>query len=98
MRSANESFDGSGYPDGLAGAEIPLGARVIAVCVAFDAMISEHPSAPSKTTADALAELHRSAGTQFDPVIVTMFQEIMAERAQVPTAAPERQSPHAVGA
>ena len=51
VRSSHEAWDGSGYPDGLAGDEIPLGARIIAVCDSFDAMISDRPYAPPKTTA-----------------------------------------------
>ena len=75
-------FDGSGYPDGLANAEIPVGARIIAICDAFDAMISNRPYSQPKTTADALAELRRCAGTQFDPAIVPIFEQIITERAR----------------
>jgi two-component system cell cycle response regulator len=85
VRSSHEAFDGSGYPDGLAGDAIPLGARVIAVCDAFDAMISNRAYAPPSTIDDALAELERCAGTQFDPAIVTAFQRIMVQRQQDPT-------------
>jgi diguanylate cyclase (GGDEF)-like protein len=88
VRSSHEAFDGSGYPDGLAGVEIPLGARIITVCDAFDAMISKRPNSASRTTAEALAELRRCAGTQFDPDIVTMFEQVIAERAELPTATP----------
>ncbi|MEA2286486.1 MAG: hypothetical protein QOJ21_2529 [Solirubrobacteraceae bacterium] len=88
VRSSHEAFDGSGYPDGLAGDEIPVGARIIAICDAFDAMISERPYSASSTTAEALAELRRCAGTQFDPAIVGMFEQVIAERAQLPTATP----------
>jgi two-component system cell cycle response regulator len=88
VRSSNESFDGSGYPDGLAGDEIPLGARIIATCNAFDVMISTRPNSPARSTGEALAELHRCAGTQFDPAIVATFEQIMAERALLPTATP----------
>jgi two-component system cell cycle response regulator len=88
VRSSHEAFDGSGYPDGLAGAEIPLGARIIAICDAYDAMTSTRPNAPSKTTAEALTELRRCAGTQFDPAIIATFEQIIAERAQSPTATP----------
>ncbi|MEA2493092.1 MAG: hypothetical protein QOJ29_1003 [Thermoleophilaceae bacterium] len=88
VRSSHEAFDGSGYPDGLAGAEIPLGARIIAICDAYDAMTSTRPNARSKSTAEALAELRRCAGAQFDPAIVTTFEQVIAERAQLPTAAP----------
>jgi two-component system cell cycle response regulator len=85
VRSSHEAFDGSGYPDGLAGDAIPLAARVIAVCDAFDAMISTRPYSPAKPIDEALAELRRCAGTQFDPAIVTAFEQVMAERAQPPT-------------
>ena len=82
----HEAFDGSGYPDALAGVEIPLGARIIAVCDAFDAMISNRPYSPAKTTGQALAELRRCAGTQFDPTIVAVFEQVIANRSQAPTA------------
>jgi two-component system, cell cycle response regulator len=85
VRSSHEAFDGSGYPDGLAGDAIPLGARVIAVCDAFDAMISNRSYSPAITIDDALAELGRCAGTQFDPAIVTAFQRVMVQRHQAPT-------------
>jgi diguanylate cyclase (GGDEF)-like protein len=86
VRSSHEAFDGSGYPDALAGVEIPLGARIIAVCDAFDAMISNRPYTPPKTIDQALAELHRCAGTQFDSVIVQAFEQVINDRAQPPTA------------
>ena len=86
VRSSHEAFDGSGYPDGLAGVEIPLGARIIAVCDAFDAMISERPYSPAKTTAEALAEVRRCAGTQFDPTIVAVFEQVLSDRARLPVA------------
>jgi two-component system cell cycle response regulator len=88
VRCSHEAFDGSGYPDGLAGDAIPLGARVIAICDAFDAMISERPYSSPKTTHEALAELRRCAGTQFDPAVVTVFEQVMVERAQLPTMTP----------
>jgi two-component system cell cycle response regulator len=88
VRSSHEAFDGSGYPDGLAGNEIPLGARIIAICDAFDAMISLRPYSPPRTTEQALAELHRCSGTQFDPTVVHVFAQIIAERAHLPIATP----------
>ena len=86
VRSSHEAFDGSGYPDGLAGVEIPLGARIIAVCDAFDAMISQRPYSPAKTTAEALAEVRRCSGSQFDPEIVAVFEQVLSDRAQLPVA------------
>jgi two-component system, cell cycle response regulator len=86
VRSSHEAFDGTGYPDHVAGVEIPLGARIIAICDAFDAMISDRPYSTPKTADDALAELRRCAGTQFDPQLVALFEQVMAERALSPTA------------
>ena len=88
VRASHEAFDGRGYPDRLADAEIPLGARIIAICDAFDAMISNRPYSRAKTSADALAELRRCAGTQFDPAIVPVFEQIITERAQLPLSTP----------
>jgi two-component system, cell cycle response regulator len=85
VRSSHEAFDGTGYPDGLVGDAIPLGARVIAICDSFDAMISQRPYSSPRTIDGALAELRRCAGTQFDPAIVTVFEQVMVERAKLPT-------------
>jgi two-component system cell cycle response regulator len=73
VRSCSERFDGSGYPDGLKGAEIPIGARVIAVCVAFDAMTSARPYRAAMSVSEAVGELFRASGTQFDPAVVATF-------------------------
>jgi two-component system, cell cycle response regulator len=73
VRSSHENWDGSGYPDRLAGERIPLGARIVRVCDTFDAMTSERPYAPAVTPELALAELRRCAGAQFDPVVVRAF-------------------------
>jgi two-component system, cell cycle response regulator len=78
VRSSHERFDGSGYPDRLRGDEIPLGARVVAVCDAFDAMTTERPYREPVTEADAIAELRRCAGTQFDPMVVEAFCTVIA--------------------
>jgi HD-GYP domain-containing protein (c-di-GMP phosphodiesterase class II) len=74
VRSSRERWDGSGFPDGLARTEIPLGARIIAVCDAFDAMVAERPYSPQMSPDVAFAELHRKAGTQFDPDVVGAFE------------------------
>ena len=73
VRSSHERFDGGGYPDGLRGDEIPLGARIVAVCDAFDAMTTERSYREPVTEADAIAELRLCAGTQFDPIVVEAF-------------------------
>jgi diguanylate cyclase (GGDEF)-like protein len=79
VRSTHERFDGDGYPDGLAGEQIPLGARVIAVCDAFTAMTSTRPYAPRLTVPQALAELRQGAGSQFDPAVVEAVSELLVE-------------------
>ena len=78
VRSSHEWVDGTGYPDGLRGDEIPLGARLIAVCDAFDAMISKRPYREALTQEAALAELRRGAGTQFDTAIVDLVCGLVA--------------------
>jgi two-component system cell cycle response regulator len=83
VRASHERWDGGGYPDGTAGTAIPLGSRIVAVCDAFDAMISDRPYARAKTPEEAIAELRRSAGTQFDPAVVEAFAAAWAERGSV---------------
>jgi diguanylate cyclase (GGDEF)-like protein len=73
IRSSHERVDGTGYPDGLAGEDIPLGARVIAVCDAYEAMIAERPYSAPCSHEEALAELRRCAGGQFDADVVEAF-------------------------
>jgi two-component system cell cycle response regulator len=77
VRASHERFDGGGYPDGLAATRIPLGARIISVCDAFDAMRQARPYAASMSQADALAELERCSGTQFDPEVVAAFSRVL---------------------
>jgi diguanylate cyclase (GGDEF)-like protein len=78
VRASHEHWDGSGYPDGLAGEAIPLGARVVAVCDAFDAMTTSRPYRDAMSIDDALAEIRACAGTQFDPTVVDAFCEEIA--------------------
>jgi two-component system, cell cycle response regulator len=70
VRASHERWDGAGYPDGLAGAEIPLGARIIAACDAYEAMTSERCYQAARSSDDAIAELQRNAGSQFDPAVI----------------------------
>ncbi len=67
VRHDHERFDGSGYPDGLAGEAIPLGARIILVVDGFHAMTSDRPYRQAMPREEALAELARHSGAQFDP-------------------------------
>ena len=69
----HEFFDGSGYPDGWAGSQIPLGARIVAIADAYDTITSDRTYKKARTPDDALAELERCAGTQFDPELVRLF-------------------------
>jgi putative nucleotidyltransferase with HDIG domain len=68
-----ESFDGTGYPRGLRGEEIPLGARIFAIADTLDAITSDRPYRKGRSFAEARAEIHRCSGTQFDPAIVKVF-------------------------
>ena len=80
VRSSHERWDGSGYPDQLMGESIPLGSRIIAVCDAYDAMISSRPYRSRMSREVALEELRRCAGSQFDERIVEAFRAVLAER------------------
>jgi two-component system, cell cycle response regulator len=73
VRSSHEHYDGNGYPDGLRGREIPLGARIVSVCDAYDAMTSDRPYQAALSHEEALAELRRCSGSQFDPAVVEAF-------------------------
>jgi two-component system, cell cycle response regulator len=79
VRSSHERWDGGGYPDGLAGEDIPLGARIVCVCDAFDAMTTDRPYRRHMTEPAALAELRANAGTQFDPRVVKAFARTLGE-------------------
>ncbi len=88
IRSHHERWDGSGYPDGLSGNDIPIGGRIIAVADAYETMIQGRPYAPPRSVPGALQELERCAGKQFDPVITEYFcgmirTEALAEKQAV---------------
>ncbi len=69
----HERWDGTGYPEGLAGADIPLASRILAVADAFDAMTSPRPHREKLSTAEAVEEIKRNSGSQFDPAVVESF-------------------------
>ena len=79
VRSSHERYDGNGYPDRLAGTDIPLGSRIIAICDAFDAMTSDRAYRAAMSPEAAIAELRNCAGTQFDPVVVEAFCLVWAD-------------------
>lgn len=103
VRCCAERWDGSGYPDGLRGEAIPLGSRIIAVCVAIDAMTAPRPYRAPLRLADAYAELWRCAGSQFDPAVVAVFcsatAELQASETHVASQYPHRpRHPRGAGA
>jgi diguanylate cyclase (GGDEF)-like protein len=80
VRSTHERYDGWGYPDALAAEAIPLGARIIAVCDAYDAMVSPRPYRTRVSHEEAIEELDRCSGAQFDPRVVDAFKAVHARR------------------
>ncbi len=87
VRHHHERMDGRGYPDGLKGEQIPLIARIITVCDAFDSMTSTRSYRIAKSSADALAELHRCAGSQFDRPAIAALERALSKHGW--TAEPE---------
>jgi HD-GYP domain-containing protein (c-di-GMP phosphodiesterase class II) len=79
IRSCHERWDGGGYPDGLKGEEIPLIARIVLACDTFSAMTTDRSYRKARSTAEAVAELRRCSGTQFDQKVVAVLLEIIAE-------------------
>jgi HD-GYP domain-containing protein (c-di-GMP phosphodiesterase class II) len=77
VRASHEDFDGSGYPDGLAGKEIPIEARIVTCCDAFSAMTTTRSYRKAMSSEAALAELRRCAGTQFDPAVVAVLVDLV---------------------
>jgi putative nucleotidyltransferase with HDIG domain len=78
VRGHHERWDGGGYPDGLAGDDIPVGARILCVCDSYNAMITNRPYRAAMTPAAALQELRRCTGRQFDPAVVAAIGRVLA--------------------
>jgi putative nucleotidyltransferase with HDIG domain len=88
VRASHESWDGSGYPDGLRGGEIPLEARIVSCCDAFNAMTTDRSYRRAMSISAALTELIDCAGTQFDPQVVEALARVLNESAGVPLVRP----------
>ena len=88
VRASHERWDGSGYPDGAAGEDIPRGARIVTICDAYHAITSERPYGQARPHDEAIAELRRCAGGQFDPELVDVFCSVVEDFA-APAALPE---------
>ena len=80
VRASHERWDGAGYPDGLAGAEIPLAARVIAVCDAWDALVTDRPYRRAMPREEALAELDAAPAPSSTPDVIEAFRAVLARR------------------
>ena len=76
VRASHEAWDGSGYPDGLAGEEIPIEARIVSACDAFNAMTTTRSYRKAMSMEDAIAEMERCAGTHFDPAVVAALLDV----------------------
>jgi putative two-component system response regulator len=87
IRHHHERMDGTGYPDGLKGDKIPLTARIVAICDAFDAIISDRPYRKGLAYGDALRTLTAGAGTQWDADLVRVFQTLVSDPLPEPETA-----------
>jgi HD-GYP domain-containing protein (c-di-GMP phosphodiesterase class II) len=79
IRSHHERIDGMGYPDGLKNGDIPFLSRIIAVADTFDSMTSDRPYRPKASKEDAISELKRYSGIQFDPEVVEAFSDTITK-------------------
>jgi len=86
----HEFFDGSGYPAGLAGSEIPLGARIIGLVDSYDTITSDRMYKRGRTTREAMAELERCGAAQFDPDLVKAFLDVLRRLPQPQVSTRER--------
>lgn len=82
VRASHERLDGDGYPDGLAGTRIPIEARIVSICDAYNAMTTDRPYKSAMTPEAAMTELRRAAGSQFDPDLVDVFWRLVGGAAE----------------
>ena len=88
VRGSHERWDGRGYPDGLAGTDIPIEARIVACCDAYDAMTTDRAYRAALPVDAALTEIRRGAGKQFDPVVAAAVIEVVERQPQLPSKEP----------
>src|SRR5438552_894957 len=92
VRHANERWDGAGYPDGLAGEQIPLTARILAVAIAYESMLADRPYRPARREDQALAEIKGMSGKWYDPTVVNAFVAMIDARGVIHAAEEEVQT------
>ncbi len=97
VRHSHEHFDGSGYPDGLSGEEIPIESRIVCACDAYSAMTTDRSYRAALSEADALAELRRCAGSHFDPQVVAAIERLSTARAPAAPAPAKRRWSEKIG-
>jgi putative nucleotidyltransferase with HDIG domain len=89
VRHSHERFDGGGYPDGLVGEAIPIESRIVCACDAFNAITTDRPYRPGRSVSEAIAELRRCQGTQFDPAVVAVLAQALGETQPAEPVAPQ---------
>jgi len=89
----HEKWNGKGYPNGIAGEDIPLEGRIVAVCDVYDALVSKRPYKEPWTPEEALEEIEKCAGTHFDPELAAAFVQVMREDAELRAPEPEPEAP-----
>ena len=98
VRSCHERWDGKGYPDGISGEDIPLQARIVFCCDAFNAMTTDRPYRKAMRRDDALAEIRDNAGSQFDPAVAAALERVVMSDERYPRLVESVRTSHAIAA